>query len=66
VLIDPVHNQHRGAGALLGVLDLTPSRRDDVTFDGGQASASDLELPPVTKRQADERDGAASDNRNET
>jgi hypothetical protein len=36
-----------------------------VTFHGGQAGASGLELPPVAKRQPDDRDGDASDNRNE-
>jgi hypothetical protein len=58
-------DQHWGAGALLGVLDLAPSRRDDVTFHRVEASASGLDLPPVTKRQLDDRDGDASDNRNE-
>jgi hypothetical protein len=60
-----MHDQHGGAGALFGILDLAPSCRDDVTFHAGQASASGLELPPVTKRQPDDRDGDASDNRNE-
>jgi hypothetical protein len=60
-----MHDQHGGAGALLGVLDPAPSRRDDVTLHGGQASASGLELPPVTKRQPDDRDSEASENRNE-
>jgi hypothetical protein len=59
-----MHDQHGGAGALLGVLDLAPSRRDDVTFNGGQAGASGLELPTVTNCQPDDRDGDASDNRN--
>jgi hypothetical protein len=36
-----------------------------VTFHGGQASTSGLEIPPVTKRQSDDRNGDASDNRNE-
>jgi hypothetical protein len=36
-----------------------------MTFHGSQASAAGLELPPVTKRQPDDRDGHASDNRNE-
>jgi hypothetical protein len=36
-----------------------------MTFHGGQASAARVELPPVTKRQPDDRDGDASDSRNE-
>jgi hypothetical protein len=60
-----MHDQHGGAGALLGVLDLAPSCRDDVTFDGGQPEASGLELPPVTNYQPDDRDGEGNDNRND-
>jgi hypothetical protein len=60
-----MHHQHGGAGALFGVLDVAPSCRDDMTFHGGQASAARVELPPVTKRQPDDRDGDASDSRNE-
>jgi hypothetical protein len=36
-----------------------------VTFHRVEASASGLELPPVTKPQPDDRDGDASDHRHE-
>ena len=48
VLEDPVHDEHRIAGAPLGVLDRTPWGRNDVTFNCGQARARRVHVASIT------------------
>ena len=55
VLEDPMHDQHRVAGATLGVLDCAPSRRDDVPVHCGEPRASSVQVAPVP--QVDTRCG---------
>jgi hypothetical protein len=44
-----VHDEHRIAGAPLGVLDRTPWGRDDVTFNCGRARARRVHVVSVTR-----------------
>src|SRR5678809_320131 len=55
VVEDPMYDQHRVAGAALGVLDCAPSRRDDVTVHCGEPGASSVQVAPVP--QVDTRYG---------
>ena len=48
-----MHDEHWVAGAPLGVLDRTPSRRDDVAVHCGQACARSVHIAPVTEETAE-------------
>ena len=65
VLEDPVHDEHRIAGAPLGVLDRTPSGRDDVAVDCGQPCARGVHIPSVPEGEAECGDRHAGSKRRE-
>jgi hypothetical protein len=61
-----VDDKHWVAIATLGVLDRTPSRRDDVAFHCRQARASGVQIPSVTEDQSEYGDRhAGAECRNE-
>jgi hypothetical protein len=47
-----MHDEHWSAGAPFGVLDATPSRRDDVALHCGQACAGSVQITSVAEGEA--------------
>jgi hypothetical protein len=56
VLVNPVYHEHWVAGAPLGVLDRTPSRRDDMAVHHCQACSRSVHIAPVTEADAERGD----------